>query len=260
MTKKTADGVEIVKGMEVWISPFFEADDGAIKFGKLKTYMDKCIVYSIDNLNSRVKLKREGCIAFRAVFSIENIYANKNKAFEKNVDKIFCIDDGETWKDVWGSYLSWSRAYKNVFMFLAEKGKYAHAISKSGTHGEGRGFAKNIDEGLVQHLMIAYFNGWIEWDNSLLKQFFKKASAELRGKAASFLHTGFKPTFENRSEEGKPEWMSFSIYEKELKAFLEHVVELDVNAIDIRNEAKELVNAYGRRGIDNLKSYYDRLR
>ena len=63
----------------------------------------------------------------------------------------------------------------------------------------------------------------------------------------------------NKMMEGKPEWMSFSIYEKKLKAFLEHVVGLGDETTGIRDEAKKLVNAYGRRGIDNLKSYYDRL-
>jgi len=236
---------------------------------------------------------------------------------------------------------------------LAEKGKYAYSISKIGKYGEGVGFAKDIDEGLVQHLMIAYFNDWIEWNNPILRQFFRDAPPKLRGKAADFLKTGFsdirkendaarikekgkrvklyweerlkamtlnpklnsdeaiefvdwvedtliepeitlKLTFEtlkltegklgqsrdevnlvkgvceigkdnellalqcmNKMMVGRPEWISLSIYEKELKAFLEHVIGLE--DVEIRNEAKELVNAYGRRGIDNLKLYYDKL-
>ena len=87
MIKKTADGVEIVKGMEVWISPFFEADDGAIKFGKLKTYMDKYIVSSMrDSINDRVNLKREECKSGRWVFDTKALYADKNKAFKKRID------------------------------------------------------------------------------------------------------------------------------------------------------------------------------
>ena len=63
----------------------------------------------------------------------------------------------------------------------------------------------------------------------------------------------------NKMMEGKPEWMSFSIYEEKLKAFLEHVVGLGDDTTGIRDEAKKLINAYGRRGIDALKPYYDRL-
>jgi len=120
-------------------------------------------------------------------------YLEKRLAEEK-VDVIFDVNNQKMWRDVWGQYLSWSRAYKKIFMFLYSKGKYTDSIKTIGTYGEKRAFAIEVDEGLAQHLMIAYFNGWIEWGDSLLIGFFEKAPAELRGKAANFLQTGFKPT------------------------------------------------------------------
>jgi hypothetical protein len=120
---------------------------------------------------------------------------------ENNVDKIFNVSDEETWRDVWGSYLSWGRAYKKIFEFLRSKGKYADAVDKTGMYGKANSFAKEADEGLVQHLMIAYFNSWIEWSDPLLDKFFEKAPVELRAKAASFLRTGFKPTLEKKDED-----------------------------------------------------------
>jgi len=58
-------------------------------------------------------------------------------------------------------------------------------------------FGKDPEEGFVEHLMIALFNGWIDVDNELLKKFFQKASPKLRGYAAQFLTTGFKPEKES---------------------------------------------------------------
>ncbi len=274
---------------------------------------------------------------------------------ESKVDKIFDVSNEETWRDVWGQYLSWSRAYKNIFEFLRGKGKYADAIDKIGMYGQARSFAKEADEGLVQHLMIAYFNSWIEWSDPLLEKFFTKAPVELRAKAASFLRRGFKPTLEKKSEEptdfekkaerirvywkerikeiependleetkrligwvedslleptetleltlktlkltdgkisqhrgeeffvkaacklgiknellalkcinkmmaGKPEWLHFSFYQEDLKKFLDRVIELAKKDSKIKDEAIELINAYGRRNIKDLRRYYDRL-
>jgi hypothetical protein len=48
-----------------------------------------------------------------------------------------------------------------------------------------------IEEDWMKHLMIAYFNGWMEYKDSLLRRFFEKADAKLRGQAAEFMTTGF---------------------------------------------------------------------
>jgi len=274
---------------------------------------------------------------------------------ESKVDKIFDVSNEEMWKDVWGQYLSWSRAYKNIFEFLRGKGKYADAIDKTEECCKEPGTIEREYEGLVQHLMIAYFNSWIEWCDPLLDIFFTKAPYELKAKAASFLRTGFKPTHEKKSEDptdfeekverirvywnkrieeiependieeairligwvedslldaketleltlatldltggklsqhrgegilvkaacklginnellalkcinkmmaGKPEWLHFSLYQEELKKFLDRVIELAKIDSKIKDEAIELINAYGRRNINYLRRYYDRL-
>lgn len=277
---------------------------------------------------------------------------------EKNIDKIFNEQDYSDWNVIWGSYLNWSRAYKNTFLYLYEKGKYDFAmkyINEEDKYKRSRVPA----EGIVEHLMIAFFNGWIEYEHPLLQQFYSTATPPIKGKAASFLKTGFEsvrnendkvriaekgerlkkywekrieeislnpePNFEeaiefvdwvedtliepnetlglvlktleltkgklgaNRDEvsivqgackigkgnellalkcinkmmQGKPEWMSFSLYEEDLKTFLGHIVDLNKDTKDIteiRKEAIELVDAYGRRQIDGLRPYYDKLK
>lgn len=114
-----------------------------------------------------------------------------------NLDKIF---EDKKWDAVWGSYVSWGRRYKKIFELLAERGKYGQAVEKIGSTKRYR-HSKDPEESLVEHLMIAFFNGWIELGEPLLERFFTQASAKLRGHAARFLTTGFKTV----NEEGGPE-------------------------------------------------------
>ncbi|HUU17152.1 MAG TPA: hypothetical protein VMW72_08390 [Sedimentisphaerales bacterium] len=119
---------------------------------------------------------------------------------EKNLDKIFNISNDKEWDAVWGTYMSWGRAYKDVFHLLVERGKYEYAVEKIESSIYGK-HDKNPDKGLVEHLMIGYFNKWVDIEDKLLKKFFETASAKLRGKAARFLTTGFKSVNEEGGEQ-----------------------------------------------------------
>jgi hypothetical protein len=139
----------------------------------------------------------------------------------ENLDKIFDYNDKDMWDAVWGSYLSWARAYKKAFGFLVGRDKYGQAIDRIGTTKKYR-FGKEQEEGLVEHLMIAYFNGWVEFDDAVLGRFFKSAPAKLRGRAASFLTTGFKAVKEDKeakeTERAKRRERVKQYWEKRLKA------------------------------------------
>jgi hypothetical protein len=117
----------------------------------------------------------------------------------KNLDNVFDNSNDNLWDAVWGSYMSWSRAYKNTFEFLAEHGKYAIAIDRIGKSRKFE-YSKDPDEGLTEHLMIGFFNGWIEFGDELLKRLLEKAPPGLRGKAARFLTTGFKAVKEEEKD------------------------------------------------------------
>lgn len=108
-----------------------------------------------------------------------------------NITRIFDNTDKRMWGAVWGSYTTWGRVAKEAFGLLKDKGIYQQAIDRV---GEEQYFQhrKDLDKGLSEHLMIAYFNKWIEYDDGLLQSFFSKASAKLRGRAARFMTTGFK--------------------------------------------------------------------
>lgn len=122
----------------------------------------------------------------------------EEKWVSDSLDRIFDSGDEEKWDAVWGSYMSWGRPYKKVFELLAKREKYRHAIERIGSTTKYK-YSKDPEEGLVEHLMIAYFNGWIGFDHPLLVRFFEKAPRELRAHAVGFLSTGFKPV----KEEGR---------------------------------------------------------
>ena len=127
------------------------------------------------------------------------IYWLDNEWVESKLDEIF---PDEMWEAVWGTYTSWGRPSQVGFELLVRKGKYEHAVELLGTPNRYE-FGKNPEEGLVEHLMIGYFNEWVEFEDELLKKFFEKASAKLRGNAARFLTTGFKSVNEEGGEEKK---------------------------------------------------------
>jgi hypothetical protein len=156
---------------------------------ELKTEMRKCWEYVLKNI-------REPGI--NCIFGIEfsRIHWLDTEWIEKNLDLIF---NDELWDEVWGTYTSWGRPSPNGFKLLVGKGKYERAIDMLGAKNTFK-YGKDPENGLVEHLMIGYFNGWVDLESDILKQFFKKASAELRGEAARFLTTGFKSV----KEEGKP--------------------------------------------------------
>ena len=129
-------------------------------------------------------------------YRFASIYWLDKEWVELNTEIIF---NDEMWNAVWGTYVSWGRPSPQCFKYLFEKGIYSKAVKKIGEKKQYK-FGKRPEDGLIEHLMIGYFNGWVDLESDVLKKFFEKASAELRGKAAEFLTTGFKSV----KEEGKP--------------------------------------------------------
>lgn len=125
------------------------------------------------------------------------IYWTDSEWVEQNLAKIFSKD---LWDGTWGTYVSWGRISPKCFELLLREGLYLKAVEKIGSKNNFK-FGKEPDKGLVEHLMIGYFGGWIEYDSEELRRFFEKAPAELRGKAARFLTTGLKDVNEEGGKE-----------------------------------------------------------
>jgi hypothetical protein len=168
----------------------FKNEDGAAYEGEWSKKIVEILKYVLEE----VMLEKVVC-----VFGIwmPQLYWLEENWVKTNLDKIF---DDKKWDAVWGSYMSWGRLYKKVFELLTEHGKYKKAVEKIGSTTKYK-YSKDPEESLAEHLMIAFFNGWIEIEDEVLKRFFEKASAELRGTAARFLTTGFKSVNEKGGKE-----------------------------------------------------------
>jgi len=116
---------------------------------------------------------------------------------------VFDRKNSEIWDAVWGSYVSWSRPTKQSFEIAKEE--YNYAIESIGEKDSRRG-RKDKNKGLVEHIMMGFWQGWVDYEEgSLLRRMLEKANSELRAEAARFLSSGFEYLKENPDDERRGE-------------------------------------------------------
>jgi hypothetical protein len=147
-----------------------------------------------------LKIKEPG-VNCRFGSDFARIYWTDTEWVKKNLGNIFSND---LWDETWGTYVSWGRPSPKCFELLVQEKQYLEAVKRIGKPNKFK-FDKEPDKGLIEHLMIGYFNGWIDYEHEVLQQFFEKAPASLRAKAARFLTTGFKGTKEGDDEKYRRE-------------------------------------------------------
>ena len=119
--------------------------------------------------------------------------------------KIGIILSNEMWDVVWNTYLIWGRPSRDLFVYLAEQGIYSKAISKLERVDVDEAEEK-LEGKLSDHLVIAYFNGWLE--NGLEKvynEFLANASDSVLGHTSRFFTTGFKSLSEKSDDDNEEE-------------------------------------------------------
>ena len=117
----------------------------------------------------------------------------------QSVARIFPAD--ETLHDLrdaaWGTYITFCDAYDNVFDILRKE--YGSAVNRIGsTWRKTPGWMTDPDRRLAQHLMVLYWRGKLNSDESdgLLGQFYAKASDALCGHALEFVGQSLHSTKE----------------------------------------------------------------
>ncbi len=174
-----------------------EAFELAIRFGlgckkELSEYYEKTLSKQIRDVLDFIA-KEQNLPNVLCVFGVwfVQLHWMEKDWIEKNIDLILSESDIKRWDAVWGSYVTWGRPAPKAFNLLTERGKYNNAIERIG-EANSFSFRNDTEEGLVGHLMIGFFNGWIAYEHNVIQNFLKKAPAKLRGHAARFLTTGFK--------------------------------------------------------------------
>lgn len=171
---------------------------------------------AIGNSLNRFQTRPEVLCTLGSEFSslywlIENwIHANLGSLFS-----------AEMWDTIWGTYVSWGRPWCPAFKLLVKEGFYRRAIDRI-SHDHTYEYGKNPDKGLTEHLVIAYFNGWLKSsDIEIWDYFYKKAHDKFRAHATIFMATGF----ENLRLEDDAEFIERirSHWKKRLQVFAENV-------------------------------------
>lgn len=128
-----------------------------------------------------------------AVFGqrLTQVYYSNKDWFRQNY-KDLLYSDGDL-NVVWDTYLTWTRPYKELFMFLVEMNVYQIAIGKlnkddNDTSDEEYKPATHLG----RHLVISYFHNWLDDNGKLLNSFYNKASVSLRRATNNFFTTGFQ--------------------------------------------------------------------
>ncbi len=94
------------------------------------------------------------------------------------------------WEAAWGSYVILNRPYDNVADIL--KDEYGVAVDKLGEQGVGAWRGPGPEKRLAQHLMLLYWRGRLSIEDSLIGQFFLKASPDVRAAALTFIGRGLQ--------------------------------------------------------------------
>ena len=224
-----------------------------------------------------LKIKEDG-VNCRFGSDFARIYWTDTEWVKKNLGNIFSND---LWDETWGTYVSWGRPSPKCFELLIQEKKYLEAVKRIGKPSKFK-FGKEPNKGLAEHLMIGYFNGWIDYEHEVLQKFFEKAPASLRAKAARFLTTGFKGTKEGDDENYRQEvvermrgywrrriavmdkeeaigfmkWVSDSVLDgKETLEFLEKTLEISGGKLSNRGDSKGFVEGvckFGKEGNELL--------
>ncbi|MBC7217165.1 MAG: hypothetical protein H5U36_03125, partial [Candidatus Caldatribacterium sp.] len=143
-------------------------------------------------LNTHLNTAKDPSLAIRAVYGFwfPWLVVLDEQWAREHVGYIFPLDENQEahFDAAWDTYVSFclpSETSKSVFNLLREQ--YYHAVQRVGTREYHASWPANPDEKLAEHLMLLYGYGALSLEDSLLADFWKKASDALRGYAISFI-------------------------------------------------------------------------
>jgi hypothetical protein len=144
-------------------------------------------------LEKRLSLEVEPTLTIRSVYgqnlarliSLDRDWVTQHEALIFPPQK----EHRRYWEIAWSSYIIFNRCYTWAYDVLEKQ--YAHAISLLGDGGIAEAEA-NPNESLADHLMILYWIGRLELDDPALREFYGRASDELRAHALEFVGRALK--------------------------------------------------------------------
>ncbi len=136
----------------------------------------------------------------------------------KNVSQIFPIENPDLRNAAWEIYLTFNKAYKEVFDILREQ--YAYSVDQLESRPEDQP-PEEYEKNLAEHLMTFYSLGLIDFDDAILEKFWEKGGP-LRKEALEFIGRAFyytdkKSTIERFKQLWEKLWKKFRKYPNQYK-------------------------------------------
>jgi len=140
----------------------------------------------------------------------------------KNVSQIFPIENPDLRNAAWEIYLTFNKAYKEVFDILREQ--YAYSVDQLESRPEDQP-PEEYEKNLAEHLMTFYGLGLIDFDDAILEKFWEKGGP-LRKEALEFIGRAFyytdkskisKSTIERFKQLWEKLWKKFRKYPNQYK-------------------------------------------
>lgn len=140
-------------------------------------------------LERHLDLGHDPALAIRAVYGqwFPWLALMDEEWARENARRVFPTDpdDRSYWNAAWGTYVTFCPPYDNAFAILSEQ--YAHAVESLGTDPPRVALGEDPECQLAEHLLTLYWRGRIKLEDRLLRRFYEKASAEVRGYALEFV-------------------------------------------------------------------------
>lgn len=100
-------------------------------------------------------------------------------------EKIFSSDSAQYWDAAWKTYVTFCQPYDDVLPVLREQ--YAFAVEKIGKPSTIEIDMANADQRLTEHLMIYFWRGKLDIDDSLIQSFYRHSTTATKEHAIEYL-------------------------------------------------------------------------
>lgn len=147
-------------------------------------------------LKNHLDISRDPSLAIRAVYGqwFPWLVLLDPEWAKRHAGQIFPPkeDERDLWAAAWNAYVTWCKAYDNVFDVLGDQ--YVLAIERLGEVDKEIDHLMNPESRLGEHLLVFYWRGKFDLNHpeSLLVRFWEKASPSVRGWVIQFVGRSLK--------------------------------------------------------------------
>lgn len=143
----------------------------------------------LEVLNNHLSISKDPSLAIRAVYgaNIGMLAWLDKKWLEDNQYLIFPKEPShQPYFDAsWETFIIFAHTNKGIFEII--KPQYERAVKELGKHSDTKHYMESPDQRLGHHLIVLYWNGFVNAKEGLLNDFYSVAGVELRSENLNFI-------------------------------------------------------------------------